>query len=121
MVLILGGTGAGKRELARSLGYADRSMSADVRADLPVVFDLQETVRHDPDRADALLPLLLKKELVLCCEVGCGVIPMEKTDRAFREATGRLLCALAREATAVVRVVAGIPVVLKGELPCVSD
>lgn len=121
MVLILGGAGAGKRAFARSLGFSDERMSADVYADRPVVFDLQETVRRDPDGADALLPLLLKKELVLCDEVGCGVIPAERKDRAFREATGRLCCALAREASAVVRVVAGIPVVLKGALPCVSD
>jgi len=116
MVLILGGLGAGKRAFARSLGFSDAQMSGDVQSDRPVLVDLQEIVRSDPDGAEALLPLLLEKKCVLCCEVGSGVIPMEKRDRAFREATGRLLCALAKEATAVVRVVMGIPILLKGEL-----
>ena len=58
---------------------------------------------------------------MLCREVGSGVIPMDKADRDWREATGRLCCALAQEATAVIRIVAGIPVALKGELPCMCD
>ena len=121
MVLILGGFGAGKRSYARSLGYTDAQMSADPISDAPVLTALEETVRSDPESAEALLPLLKQKRLVLCCEVGSGVVPMEKRDRAYREATGRLCCALAQEAAAVVRVVAGIPIALKGELPCISD
>ena len=118
MVLILGGYGAGKRTDAKSLGYTEAERSADPYADAPVLIALEETVRNDPERAAELLPLLKNKALVLCCEVGSGVIPLDPKDRAYREATGRLCCALAREATAVVRVVAGIPIALKGELPC---
>ena len=73
-------------------------------------------MRNDPESAKTLLPRLLEKKFVLCCEVGSGVIPMEKEDRAYREAVGRLCVRLAAEASAVVRVVAGIPTVLKGEL-----
>ncbi len=118
MVLILGGYGAGKRAYARSLGFSDADMSDDLSSGRPVLCGLEAIVRNDPEHAGALLPALCEKALVLCCEVGCGVVPLEKTDRAYREATGRLLCALAKEATAVVRVVAGIPVAIKGELPC---
>ncbi len=118
MVLILGGFAAGKRSAARALGYTDADMSPDVDSDRPVLVDLESTVRSDPDRAAELLPLLLKKELVLCCEVGSGVVPLDPGERAWREATGRLACALAKEAETVVRVTAGIPVVLKGEWKC---
>ena len=121
MVLILGGYGAGKKRYARSLGYTDADMGEDAQADCPVLVGLESLVRSDPEHADALLPLLLKKELVLCCEVGSGVVPFDRKDRVYREATGRLTCALAERATAVVRVVAGIPVALKGELPCRCD
>ena len=117
MVLILGGAGAGKKEYARSLGYSDADFSTDVSDGKPVLYDLETIVHGEDVPVDALL----KKELILCREVGSGVIPMNKEERDWREAVGRLCCALAKEATAVVRVVAGIPVALKGELPCMSD
>ena len=118
MVLILGGKGAGKREFARSLGYSDDEMSPDVFSDAPVIIELEETVRRAPDEAEKLLGSLCRKDLVLCCEVGSGVIPLAKEDRIFRESTGRLCVQLAKRADAVVRIVAGIPMAIKGELPC---
>ena len=120
MVLILGGIGAGKTAYARSLGYTDADFTTDVSDEKPVLVGLEALVRRDPEQADALLLPLLQKELVLCCEVGSGVIPLERQDRVWRDAAGRLCVRLAKEASAVVRVVAGIPVVIKGELPCKS-
>ena len=118
MVLILGGVGAGKKAYVRSLGFTDADMGDDISDGKPVLCDLETLVRRDPEQADALLLPLLQKELVLCCEVGSGVIPLERQDRVWRDAAGRLCVRLAKEASAVVRVVAGIPVVIKGELPC---
>jgi adenosyl cobinamide kinase/adenosyl cobinamide phosphate guanylyltransferase len=118
MVLILGGLGSGKTEYARSLGFSDADFSADAFSDRPVLDHLETLVRSDPASATELLPALLKKEIVICREVGSGVIPLDAHERAWREATGRLCCALAKEATAVVRVVCGVPTVLKGELKC---
>ena len=118
MVLILGGAGAGKREFARSLGYTDEEMSSEVFSDVPVVIALEEMVRRDPENVESLLEPLCDKEVVICCEVGSGVIPLAKEDRIFRETTGRLCVKLAQRADAVVRIVAGIPMAIKGELPC---
>ena len=117
MVLILGGAGAGKKEYARSLGFTDADFSTDVSDGKPVLYDLETIVRGGDLPFDALL----KKKLILCREVGSGVIPMDRSEREWREAVGRLCCALAKEATAVVRVVCGVPIALKGELPCISD
>ena len=50
---------------------------------------------------------------VVCNELGCGVVPMERSDRAWREKTGRLLCELAKQAPEVYRVTAGIAVRIK--------
>lgn len=119
MVLILGGLGAGKHSYIRSLGFTDGQMSNDPDADAPVLFALEEAVKRDPASAETLLPKLMKKKYVLCREVGSGVIPMDAKEREWREATGRLCCMLAERAEAVVRVVSGIPIALKGELPCV--
>ena len=118
MVLILGALGAGKLAYAHSLGYADAQIAQAVLDDRPALAGLETLVRSDPADADALFGALCKKELVLCCEVGSGVVPLDPGERAWREATGRLACALAKEAETVVRVTAGIPVVLKGEWKC---
>ncbi|MEQ6250599.1 bifunctional adenosylcobinamide kinase/adenosylcobinamide-phosphate guanylyltransferase [Sulfitobacter sp. HNIBRBA3233] len=50
-------------------------------------------------------------------EVGHGIVPDNRLARRFREAQGRLNIALAAEADLAVMVIAGLPQVLKGELP----
>ena len=54
--------------------------------------------------------------VVLLDEVGSGIIPMEKSERMWREAVGRAGCILAENARTVIRLVCGIPIVLKGDL-----
>ena len=46
-------------------------------------------------------------------EVGSGIVPMAAEDRAFREAAGRVLCVIARNAGQVTRCVCGIGVRIK--------
>ena len=53
--------------------------------------------------------------VVIADEIGCGLVPIDPFERAWREETGRILCALAREAEAVVRVHCGFPQAIKGE------
>lgn len=55
--------------------------------------------------------------IVVSNEVGQGIVPEAALSRRFREAQGRLNIALAARAGLVVQVVAGLPQVLKGELP----
>lgn len=114
MILVVGGSASGKREYVLSLGYAPEQMADGVLDDRPVLRNLQDLVMADPENAPTLLPALLKKEVVICDEVGSGVIPMGKERRLGREATGRLCCRLAEQAERVVRMVSGIPTVIKG-------
>ncbi|MBQ8655369.1 MAG: bifunctional adenosylcobinamide kinase/adenosylcobinamide-phosphate guanylyltransferase [Clostridia bacterium] len=51
--------------------------------------------------------------VVVANEVGAGVVPVEASERAFREAAGRALCIVAQEAEQVVRCVCGIGVRIK--------
>lgn len=51
--------------------------------------------------------------IVICDELGCGVVPFEEKDRLWREKTGRLLCEIAGYAGEVYRVTAGIPLRIK--------
>jgi len=45
--------------------------------------------------------------IILCNEVGYGIVPMEKKDRIYREEVGRCLCRLAKEAVVFERIVCG--------------
>ena len=55
--------------------------------------------------------------VIVSNEVGHGVVPDNALARRFREAQGRLNIALAAQADLVVQVTAGLPLVLKGQLP----
>ncbi len=46
--------------------------------------------------------------VIICDEVGNGIVPVEAFERAYREQTGRMVIRLAKEAEKVVRVVCGI-------------
>ncbi|SEA48856.1 adenosylcobinamide kinase /adenosylcobinamide-phosphate guanylyltransferase [Oribacterium sp. KHPX15] len=54
------------------------------------------------------------RELVIIMnEVGSGVVPMDKDEREWREAAGRVSCLFAKRADRVYRLLAGIPQRLK--------
>ncbi len=55
--------------------------------------------------------------VIVSNEVGQGIVPDTKLGRSFRAAQGRLNQDLAAAADLVVLVVAGLPMVLKGQLP----
>lgn len=98
MILIIGGRGAGKREFTRE------TLGCDPKNTLAALHEL------DPLPS---LEELLGYEAVICDEVGCGVVPLERADRERREAIGRLCCALAQEAQAVYRLQCGLAMQLK--------
>ena len=54
--------------------------------------------------------------VIVSNEVGQGIVPENAMARAFREHQGRCNIALADQADVVVHVVAGLPMLLKGEL-----
>ena len=56
---------------------------------------------------------LAQKTAVTAAEVGSGVVPIDKAQRAQREAAGRLAILLAQQAQEVVRVFCGIPTRIK--------
>ncbi|MBQ9832336.1 MAG: bifunctional adenosylcobinamide kinase/adenosylcobinamide-phosphate guanylyltransferase [Clostridia bacterium] len=113
MILIIGSAASGKKEYVKSLGYTDADISCDFHDDRPVLYGLETIVFADTTLCDELATVLLSKEVVICCEVGSGIIPAEKGNREAREATGRLCALLAKKADKVVRLVCGIPIVIK--------
>lgn len=114
MILILGGLGQGKLNyVLQKTGYTMDDVAYHPKdAKFRPVFagvecwsdlDERELLDCNPD------------VIVICCEVGCGVVPLEPQERQWREQVGRLCCRLAQEATTVERIFCGIPMVLKGE------
>lgn len=64
---------------------------------------IQTYLTHHPDA------------VILCDEIGCGLVPISGFDRQWREEVGRICCILAKQADTVDRVFCGLPTRLKGE------
>ena len=109
MKLYIGGTYQGQEELARQENPG-----------APVFPDFHETIRREVVKG-GLDPRAFAEQfcrehpdaVVAADEVGAGVVPMAAEDRAFREAVGRVLCVIARNAVEVTRCVCGIGVRIK--------
>ena len=109
MKLYVGGVCQGQEELARS-----ENPGCEVFADFhetirSAVFQEGQETREFAQRFCAEHP----GAIVVANEVGAGVVPMTREDRAFREAVGRALCVIAQKAECVTRCVCGIGVRIK--------
>ena len=122
MRLIIGGAGQGKLSWTLAeLGLTahDAADSFEAAGGKPVFNGLHLAVRQAMDAgldpAKEMEAVLAKNPdlAVICDEIGCGVVPLDPADRAWREATGRLLCALAQRADRVDRIFCGLNMRLK--------
>lgn len=53
-------------------------------------------------------------EIIICSEVGNGVVPVDNIDNKMREYVGRILSILSEKSVRVIRIYYGIPSVIKG-------
>lgn len=54
--------------------------------------------------------------IIIIDEVGSGIVPIEKSERTWREQVGRCGCMIAKNSAVVIRLCCGIPTAIKGEL-----
>ena len=104
MKLYVGGVCQGQEELARQENPG-AEIFAHFEEKLRGVDDPQAfSLSFCDDHPDAV---------VVADEIGCGIVPMDPKERAWREAAGRALCVIARQSGQVVRVFCGIGVRIK--------
>lgn len=55
-----------------------------------------------------------ERDLVIVCdEIGCGLVPVDAFEREYREAVGRIMTGLTKKAVRADRVICGIGYVIK--------
>ena len=104
-VYVTGSMASGKREyVLNTLGIPETEAA----------FEVQELLREKPNMdVAALAEKLSGYQAITQTEVGAGVIPLSASDREWRERAGRLACLLASRADIVVRMVCGVPIIVK--------
>lgn len=115
MILIIGGRGAGKKTYARQLGFSDRDFGNSLDDDSPVLVDLHDFLRSYIKIDEDFMDKVQKRAVIICDEVGGGVVPMNPEERRWRDLVGRTCALLAARADKVVRLCCGIPQIIKGE------
>ena len=119
MRIITGGAFQGKRAFAEKLypgvEWTDGGRCAlDEIRTCRAVYGFHEFVKRWLEQGkswEELASLILEenRDLILICdEIGCGLVPVDAFEREYRESTGRVMNALAEQAERVDRVVCGI-------------
>lgn len=109
MIFVTGPKFSGKREYIKSaLNLSDEEFAE--RA----VWNVEELVCEKAVTLEAIADELALKEIVIADEIGCGLVPLDASEREKRERAGRLACMLAERADTVIRVVCGCPQILRG-------
>lgn len=110
MILVVGGVFQGKKEFAKELA-AQRKMQM-----VNVFHNQIQKLLEEGEDVEVYIEELLGKSrnvVIVMDEVGAGVVPVERSDREYREAVGRAGQLLAKEAEEVYRVICGIGVRIK--------
>ncbi len=125
MELIIGGAYQGKTEFAKErFGLSDDDIcvcdkDGSIDFDKKCISHIERysywCAQHGIEPAEHFFEHAknLEHSVVISDDISCGVVPVGKTERAWREANGRLLIKLAENSEHVTRVFCKIPVVLK--------
>ena len=126
MILIIGGFAQGKLHYVKQhYGHGEDGQAwliLDGTLDVPAGADasqvivnhlhryIREQLRQGKDPEEVVESFCREHAdcILICDEIGNGIVPLEAEERNYRERTGRTLEKLAAEADEVVRVVCGI-------------
>ena len=124
MHLIIGGAFQGKEAFAKdTYGFSGEQIFRCTRDaidfSLPCITNLEEyvygCVLRDEDPVACFRAQQEKWEasVLICRDISGGLVPIDRTDRVWREATGKLCQYLSREAKTVSRIFCGLEQRLK--------
>jgi len=126
MILIIGGSRQNKLQyVLQKTGCKDCNVVEDFESakdfeDVGILYNLHYAVREALNtNLDPFLEIndIVSENpdiIIICDEVGCGVVPISPDERLWRETVGRICCHLSGKADRVERIFCGIPMVLKG-------
>ncbi|MBR1444631.1 MAG: bifunctional adenosylcobinamide kinase/adenosylcobinamide-phosphate guanylyltransferase [Firmicutes bacterium] len=108
MILVIGGAFQGKEKFARDR-FKDKNIFCGFEK------YMREKLKKGEKREDIFEKIKDGKyDVIISCEIGCGIVPIEKEERYIREETGRILCDIAAACEEVWRVQCGIGTKIKG-------
>lgn len=126
MIMIVGGAFQGKTEYAKKrFGFVDADISDGGKCGFGEAFSAKCVNKYhllikrlletgeDPQEYTAKLCRENPGAVLIIDEIGCGIVPLEKSERRCREETGRAGCMVAEKSKEVVRVCCGIPTRIK--------
>lgn len=131
MILIIGGCFQGKKEYAKKMFSLreDEILSADSEitdSGIRCVDQLHLRIKRlTPDSEKARLEenrlfSFCRDKIVISDDISCGIVPLQPSEREWRESTGRFLCRLAEQADCVIRIQCGLAQIIKGSLESVG-
>ena len=132
MKLVIGGKCQGKLNYVTSTFQINPEQVSDGKlGDTEIIYNFQNVVRdildneYNAEKGDSAYEITYQKVqiyvkkhpecIIICNEVGAGLVPMEKFEREYRDTVGKICCELAKEAKSVHRVVCGIGMVIKND------
>lgn len=120
MKLILGGAYQGKTDFAKEkFNIVPKICTPDTALTAPCIncFHLliKDLLNQKQNPLEYTRKLITENPnaVIICNEIGLGIVPLDKEARIWRESVGRCLCLLAKEADYVCRIFAGIETRIK--------
>jgi len=128
MEMITGGAYQGKREYAKKIfGFSDDDIADGTVCSETEIFSAKCICSYhifvkrmlgdgkDPCEITERLCRENTDLIIITDEIGCGIIPLEKKERIWREMTGRCGCIIAANSVKVTRLINSVPAVIKDE------
>ncbi len=106
MILIIGGRAEDKIKFCRQRFKAKNE---------EILESLYDFIKAEYEKLseDEILSYIFGFKIIAADEIGCGIVPMDKKERIFRDFYGSICCKAAKRADTVIRLICGLEQVLK--------